>query len=66
MCSCSGPGAVLPVGIVGGTLLSGGDVRGYIAVEVPLLATGGAALAVRHWLGSRRSRAPTTSTTPPR
>jgi hypothetical protein len=54
------PWAVLPVGIIGGAvvgaLLSGGDVRGYIAVEVLLLAAGGAALAVRHWLGSRRPR----------
>ncbi|WP_430502431.1 hypothetical protein ACQRWP_12760 [Micromonospora trifolii] len=54
------PGAVLPVGIIGGAvvgaLLSGGDVRRYIAVEVLLLAAGGAALAVRHWLGSRRHR----------
>jgi len=53
------PWAVLPVGIIGGTvvgaLLSGGDVRGYIVVEVLLLAAGGA-LAVRHWLGSRRPR----------
>ncbi|MCG5468187.1 O-antigen ligase family protein [Micromonospora sp. LAH09] len=48
------PWAVLPVGIVGGAvvgaLLSGGDVRGFIAVKVLLLATGGAALALRHWL----------------
>jgi hypothetical protein len=49
------PWAVLPVGIVGGAVvgavLSGGDVRGYIAVKVLLLAAGGAAVAVRHWLG---------------
>ncbi|MET8547582.1 O-antigen ligase family protein [Micromonospora zamorensis] len=49
------PWAVLPVGIVGGAvvgaLLSGGEVRGYIAVKVLLLAAGGTALAVRHWLG---------------
>lgn len=48
--------AVLPVGIIGGAvvgaLLSGGDVRRHIAVGV--LAAGGAALAVRHRLGSRR------------
>ncbi|GAB3933563.1 hypothetical protein GCM10027614_04720 [Micromonospora vulcania] len=52
------PWAVLPVGILGGTvlgaLLSGGDVRGYIAVHVLLLGTGGAAMAVRHWLGIER------------
>ncbi|MET8266183.1 hypothetical protein ABZU92_19565 [Micromonospora arida] len=48
------PWAVLPVGIVGGALLGGGDVRRYIAVGVLLLAAGGAALAVRHRLGSRR------------
>ncbi|MEU1245670.1 hypothetical protein [Micromonospora arida] len=51
------PWAVLPVGIIGGAvvgaLLGGGDVRRYIAVGV-LLAAGGAALAVRHRLGSRR------------
>jgi hypothetical protein len=48
------PWTVLPVGIIGGAVvgavLSGGDVRGYIAVKVLLLAAGGAALAVRHWL----------------
>ncbi|MFG1883361.1 O-antigen ligase family protein [Micromonospora sp. NPDC049102] len=48
------PWAVLPVGIIGGAVigavLSGGDVRGFIAVKVLLLAAGGAALAVRHWL----------------
>lgn len=52
------PWAVLPVGIIGGAvvgaLLSGGDVRGYIAVKVLLLAAGGAALAARHWLGAER------------
>ncbi|RQX18489.1 hypothetical protein DDE19_07570 [Micromonospora ureilytica] len=42
------PWAVLPVGIIGGALLSGGDVGGYLAVNVLLLAVGGAALAVRH------------------
>ncbi|MBQ0992038.1 hypothetical protein PSH03_003269 [Micromonospora sp. PSH03] len=54
------PWAVLPVGIIGGTvvgaLLSGGGVRGYNVVEVLLLAAGGAALAARHRLGSRRPR----------
>ncbi|WP_327035750.1 hypothetical protein [Micromonospora ureilytica] len=45
------PWAVLPVGIIGGALLSGGDVGGYLAVNVLLLAVGGAALAVRHRLG---------------
>ncbi|MGW5557160.1 O-antigen ligase family protein [Micromonospora sp. NPDC003944] len=49
------PWAVLPVGIIGGAVvgavLSGGDVRGYIAVKVLLLAAGGVALVVRHWLG---------------
>ncbi|MFI7658071.1 hypothetical protein ACIBTW_04205 [Micromonospora parva] len=45
------PWAVLPVGIVGGAVLSGGDVRAFIAVKVLLLAAGGAALAVRRWLG---------------
>ncbi|MEU8329204.1 O-antigen ligase family protein [Micromonospora sp. NPDC048839] len=48
------PWAVLPVGIIGGAVigavLSGGDVRAYIAVKVLLLAAGGVALAARHWL----------------
>ncbi|MFI6132815.1 O-antigen ligase family protein [Micromonospora sp. NPDC051141] len=48
------PWAVLPVGIIGGAvvggLLSRGDVRGYVAVHVLLLAAGYVALAMRHWL----------------
>ncbi|MEU0548421.1 hypothetical protein [Micromonospora sp. NPDC005979] len=52
------PWAVLPVGIIGGAvigaMLSGGDVRGFIAVKVLLLAAGGVALAVRQWLRVER------------
>lgn len=59
------PWAVLPVGIIGGAvvgaLLSGGDVRGFIAVKVLLLAAGGAALAVRHWLRVEAPRQRTTA-----
>ncbi|WP_124773839.1 hypothetical protein [Micromonospora inaquosa] len=58
------PWAVLPVGIIGGALLSGGDMRGFIAVKLLLLAAGGAALAVRHWLRVETVPEPTSAPTP--
>ncbi|ASW54804.1 O-antigen ligase [Plantactinospora sp. KBS50] len=58
------PWTVLPVGIVGGAtvgaLVSGGDVRSYVAIHLALLAVGGTAVLVRRGLnlGGRRRRTP--------